>query len=716
MDSFHTRPSQLKSFYTHIIQMLTELLESQVRMEMFDKGIMDSTRVELNKLAHQLAELPLENEGCSQSAHYGNRLKTIDTTLEILKKEHYKDATLNYQRIESLIVETHDLVERLALTLIDKSLFERQSGVLENIILSHENVSQWKEFVQNILYDFHGFFPFNFFTIAFSDDKGISIYLYYLGQYSDEIKLYARKRLSEDLVSQLNMQADILLDIEEFEVPGITVQRDFDEVEILTVGVPEDKPGIGGILGVGYASGYPLSIQEQSIVRSLLSVMVMVVGSSKSLSRSLNELEYYADHDPLTCLHNRRYFNDILTYEVDRATRHKQSFSILSIDLDNFKGVNDGHGHVCGDQVLVHLSQILNKNIRKGDVLARVGGDEFAVLLPQTNTESAFIVAESLRQAAKDYVFSFEDRKKINIHISISIGLATYPKDAETISDLISGADLALYQAKDAGKDFVCQLANVKHTLNHSKKMHDLSEVLRKALKDQRIIPYFQPIKDCKTGEIYAYEALARLEGEDGEIISAGMFIDAADKYNISLNLDRVMLQKVAQFMAIQHSNTGNMPLVFVNLTPKEIQQRDILQYAEELCLEYKIPAAKIVFEVTEREAISDLSNMRKFLLRLREKGFAFALDDFGSGYNSFHYLRELHFEYVKIDGAFITSILESKVDKALVETLNNLCQQLKMKTLAEFVESEEIMIKLQEMGIDYAQGFHLGLPKENFV
>jgi EAL domain-containing protein (putative c-di-GMP-specific phosphodiesterase class I) len=176
------------------------------------------------------------------------------------------------------------------------------------------------------------------------------------------------------------------------------------------------------------------------------------------------------------------------------------------------------------------------------------------------------------------------------------------------------------------------------------------------------------------------------------------------------------MLRKVTAFMAEQRAATGQMPTVFVNLTPQEIQRRDILQYAEDLCRQYHIPPKKLVFEVTEREAIGDLSNMRKFLSNLREKGFAFALDDFGSGYNSFHYLRDLHFEYVKIDGAFIANIVESEVDSVLIENLNRLCQQLGMKTLAEFVESEEILTRLRAMGVDYVQGFHLGLPRARFL
>ncbi|WKJ90721.1 EAL domain-containing protein [Methylomonas montana] len=716
MDFPTKRPSQLKSLHIHSIRTLTELLEAQNRTQTFERGIIDLAIREVGKLAERLPILADNHAAKAEVAGYARRCKTIAASLTLLNQQQGKDAHNNCRKISSLITETHELLRRMELTLIDKSLFERQSAVLENIILSHEKVTQWKEFVQEILLEFHGFFPFNFFSIAFTGASGISIYLYYLGQYDEQTKIFVRKRLADNLLAELKIPADTLVELEEFFITDIKQQRDFEEIETITVGVPDEKVGVGGILGVSYSSGYRLTTQEQSIIRSLLSVMVMVVGSSKTLSRTLQELAYYAEHDPLTGLHNRRYFNEILEYEFDRACRHNDQFALLSMDLDNFKGVNDGFGHMVGDQVLIHLGQLLKKQLRKGDVLVRLGGDEFAVLLPGADDHSALIIAESLRQAVHDFEFEVDGPYREHISLTTSIGVATFPKDAPVVADLLAGVDLALYQAKSAGKNFVFPLRSLETGIAQNKKMLGLSEVLKKALKEERIVPYFQPIMACASGELHAYEALARLATEDGEIIPAGVFIDAADKYGISLNLDHVMLRKVTAFMAEQYAETGQMPTVFVNLTPQEIQRRDILQYAENLCRQQRIPPEKLVFEVTEREAIGDLSNMRKFLSNLREKGFAFALDDFGSGYNSFHYLRDLHFEYVKIDGAFISNIMESKVDSVLIENLNRLCQQLGMKTLAEFVESEEIMARLREIGVDYAQGFHLGLPRERFL
>lgn len=708
--------SPIKGFSSHIIHTLTTMLESQIRTNLFEQGVITSTIKELDTISLKIADTENNADIAKQKEFIENSYKTLKSSLNLLNNENKKEWKKNCDRIESLIVDSHELADKLTLSLIDKSLFERQSQVLKSIILSHEKVTNWKEFVQSILCQFHVFFPFSFFTIAFKEWNGVCVYLYFLGEFSEEVKKNAKETLSKEVLKKLGLKEDTFLNIEEFEVKGVDERKGKANLEVITVGVPWEIPEDGGILAVSYASNFALTLQEQLIIRSLLSVMVMVVGSSRSLSKSLSKLEYYAQHDPLTGLHNRRYFNEILEYEIDRSARHKHPFSILSIDLDNFKGINDCYGHVMGDNILRHLAQVLRKNLRKSDVLARLGGDEFAVILPETDSPSAQIVGEMLRQSVSDYEFLLNMESKQAVHITISVGLVSYPLDAKNINDLMSGVDIALYQAKKVGKDYVCTLRSVEKSVAQSKLDHGVSEILRKALQEKRIVPYFQPIIDIRSGATYAYEALARLETEAGEIISAGQFIEAADKYGISLNLDQVMLYKVILAMEQRQQEVGEAPLVFVNLTPQEIQRRDILQYAADLCNDHNIPPEKIVFEITEREAISDLSNMRQFLLALRNKGFSFALDDFGSGYNSFHYLRELHFEYVKIDGTFVTNMNNSKVDSALVETLSSLCQKLGMMIVAEFVESEEVFEQLGKFGIEFAQGYHLGLPRDQFA
>jgi EAL domain-containing protein (putative c-di-GMP-specific phosphodiesterase class I) len=247
------------------------------------------------------------------------------------------------------------------------------------------------------------------------------------------------------------------------------------------------------------------------------------------------------------------------------------------------------------------------------------------------------------------------------------------------------------------------------------RQIRDRAEQLRDALQNDRVIPYFQPIFDCKSGRVFAYEALARLQETNGDIISAGMFIETIEKYGLGRELDHPMIDKSLMALKSRITNEGNTSdRLFINLSSQEIQGRGILGYAEQLCNSLEIPPSRIVFEILERDAISDMTHMRKFLTDLGNKGFSFALDDFGSGYNSFHYLREMHFDFVKIDGAFVRNILNSKIDYALVRNLSHLCQDIDTLTVAEFVESEEILNALQDMGINYVQGFHLGMPTPN--
>ncbi len=640
------------------------------------------------------------------------RSERLDQTLDLLLKERERQWQRNGNHLQQIMLEFHETTENLVGTLIEKDLLERQSQVLENIILSHEKVSQWKAFIQEILTGFRSIFPFNFFFIAFSEEHGLSLFIYYLGDYSEEVKISVRKHLAREMIGQLGLPLDAPLDIEEYQIQVPEKLDSVEEIEMISVSVsvPEfETLNLAGLLGVAYGSVKKLSPQEASVIRSILAVMVMVVGSSKVLSKTMSELEYYSTHDPLTGLHNRRYFNEMLEYEIGRSERHNHEFTILMLDLDDFKDVNDTFGHPCGDSVLKLVAEAMNSFVRKGDLVTRIGGDEFAIILTETGKENANIVAEKLRTELKKIQFDGTNEK--TFHVTTSIGIVTYPTDAKSASDLMTGVDLGLYRAKEMGKDGVCMLESLDQHIRTNRGTRNYVETLRDALKDDRVIPYYQPIVDCRTGELFAHETLARLIEPDGGTISAGQFIETIERYGLGRELDRIIIQKAFLALKQRISKERHTSRLFINLSAQEIQGRGVLGFAEQLCAEFGIPPYTIVFEILERDAIGDMTHMRKFLSDLRKKGFSFALDDFGSGYNSFHYLRELHFDFVKLDGAFVRNIINSRIDYILVQNLIRLCQGLGIQTIAEFVESEEVLEELRKMGIDYAQGYHLGVP-----
>jgi diguanylate cyclase (GGDEF)-like protein len=706
-------PSQLEEVRLRVIDRLAALLESQTRTKVFGSNLAKLIRATHEEIVQELRQA-IEVAGNSALAPTLQKVlkecDRLDQCLDLLFSERNRQWHKNGTYVQALMSEFNMTLTGLASTLIEKDLLERQSRVLEQVILSHEHVTQWKEFVQEILLDFHAIFPFNFFYIAFSEDNNLSLYLYYLGNYSEEVKEEARHLLGKQMIHNLNLPSDAPLDIEEFVVKKNGLIQRVEDIRMITVAVPEHTPKLAGLLGVAYASMNTLSAQEESVIRSILAVMVMVVGSSKALSRTLSELEYYSMHDPLTGLYNRRHFNAMLDYEIGRSERHRHEFSTLLLDLDDFKDINDSYGHATGDDALCGVAEVLREHVRKGDLACRIGGDEFVVLLMETGRDGAATVAGNIGKALRERAFIAPDGKRF--HLTVSIGIVTYPHDAQNVTDLLAGVDLAMYHAKKLGKDGACAVEALgEEQVMANRTTRDYAEKLRCALQDERIVPFYQPIIDCQSGEIFAFETLARLLEPTGETISAGMFVETIEKYGLGRELDRAIINKAFQHKSKMMPGSPTPAKLFINLSAQEIQGRGILGYAEDLCTRLQIPPSCIVFEILERDAIGDMTNMRKFLTSLRKKGFAFALDDFGSGYNSFHYLRELHFEYVKIDGAFVRNILNSKIDFALVQNLSNLCQDIGIQTVAEFVENQEILEALKKMGINYAQGFYIGMP-----
>ena len=689
--------SNIDQFHTYLNSVLSELLESQVRTRSFITA------------AQQYKDQAIE----SRPAGLYNQGQLDWKALLKSNTQLVKLGTSSWERsihqIKSLIVECDHLVRELHKAMIDRELYEQQGLVLQGIILSHEKIENWEEFVQSILLKFHTIFEFNFFSIAFDNQDGIDLYLYYMGSFTTKAMADAKNELSAHLASGLTKTKK--LTIKEYQVLDKQLDNiDINQMHSVTVDINKEQDNLGGLFEMGYFSSAPLGIDEESIIKSILSVMIMVIGSSRTLKRTLTELDYRANQDPLTGLYNRRYFNSFLENEMERSKRHNHEFCLLLLDLDNFKGINDSYGHLCGDTVLRDIAGIIKKKIRRGDLVTRLGGDEFAIVLPETNSTGAHHVSDEIIKAIEAYQFS----GKQNLHITASIGMIAYPAHSTSITELLSNVDIALYQAKADGRNTVRDYDSSIQTTRNSRRLFGLSQEITRAIKEDRIIPYFQPIVSTIGQSVYAYEALARLVREDGEIVPAEIFINALEQSEVIISLDKHMIQIVTNTMQTVASESKNYPLVFINLSPISVQNCGILLYASTVCTEKGIPPHCIVFEMTEREVISDLTSMKYFLGELRDRGFSFSLDDFGSGYNSFQYLRELHFEYIKIDGEFVRNMLHNKADSAVIESIYSLCEKLEMKTIAEFVEDNDILTRLQQMGITYCQGFHTGFPSAN--
>ena len=398
----------------------------------------------------------------------------------------------------------------------------------------------------------------------------------------------------------------------------------------------------------------------------------------------------------------------MLDYEFKRAGRHEYKFALIVLDCDNFKHVNDTYGHIFGDKYLQAVADILEDKKRDGDIVARYGGDEFTVILPECDLNGAVTTSERLIQGIRD--FELETDTGTKVKLTASIGVAIYPDHATNKKELFFIADGMMYKAKEEGKNLV-KVPTDEDIVKIVKEEKHKSSMLVNAIANEQIIPYFQPIKPADDSDLMIHELLMRIKVGD-KIVSASEFIETAEGMNLINKMDLMVIQKA--FEKIQESNYNG--ILFINLSPKSLVMGDFINSVNMLVKEYNLDKEKIVFEITERETVKNFSLLEKFVLNLKSEGYKFAIDDFGSGFSSFHYIKKFPIDYLKIDGDFIVNINKDKKDKAFVRSMVTLAHEMGVKTVAEFVEDQEIVDELKTLDLDFYQGYFIGKPSQDFV
>lgn len=447
-----------------------------------------------------------------------------------------------------------------------------------------------------------------------------------------------------------------------------------------------------------------------SVVRDAQGCALHIIKQLQDISERkerARQLEYLVDHDFLTGVYNRRWFERELAREVERASRYGTPGAVLVIDLDHFKDINDSLGHKAGDDLLKGVAGLLKQRVRQGDVLARLGGDEFAILLPQTPADHAEIVADEIVKTLSRRMAASASQSLV---ITASVGVAI--SDGLTDTELLAYADLAMYEAKEAGRNRFAVYRPAKGGRERASARLVEAEKIRHTLEEDGLLLYAQPILDLHTNKVHNYELLVRLPGDrGGEPLLPSAFLYVAERFGLIQAVDGWVVRNAIRLIA-EHAHTGRRLVLSVNLSGKSISDPNLPVLIEAALDEAGIDPARLIFELTETAAISSLEQARIFATRLRSRGCQFALDDFGTGFGSFYYLKNFPFDYIKIDGGFIRGLVSNPMDQLVVQAIVTIAQGLAKKTVAEFVAEQETASLLRKIGVDFAQGYYIGEPQ----
>jgi len=436
---------------------------------------------------------------------------------------------------------------------------------------------------------------------------------------------------------------------------------------------------------------------------------VFVVIEDVSEAQALaTEIEYQASHDDLTGLINRREIERRLQAALDSARSTGARHSLCFIDLDQFKLVNDTCGHAAGDVLLRQLASNIASHLRSTDWLGRLGGDEFAILLCDTPLAGAERAAQKINEAVAAGGFTWGERLFCP---TCSIGVVEVTADAPDIGWLLRAADTACYLAKEAGRNRIRVYQESDAALIRRVDEMEWVGEIRRAIADERLLLYAQRIAPLNGDPTLHYEILVRLVDVQGRIYQPGSFLAAAERYDQATAIDRLVVAMALEQLGNHPRHVAQLGLCHINLSAQSVANPEFRSYLATMLDRSNVPADKLCFEITETAAIGNLTEARIFIEAMRQRGACIALDDFGSGLSSFAYLKDLSVDILKIDGMFVRDMVEDRVDDALVNSISSVGRALSKPTIAEWAESEEVLARLREVGVDYAQGYAIHRP-----
>ena len=429
----------------------------------------------------------------------------------------------------------------------------------------------------------------------------------------------------------------------------------------------------------------------------------------RALRERDERLRKMAESDPLTGLVNRSYFMRELEQEVESAAHDQVESAVFFIDLDQFKYINDTLGHAAGDKLLIRVAELLKSRVRERDVTSRFGGDEFTVLARSVSHAGAIELAQAFNQIMRDMRLVEGDK---TFSVNCSIGIAMIGTGQNTAAEVLSHADMACFAAKSHGRN---RFQMYEKSGESKRKMAlDIGwfQHIKGVIEQDRFRLMYQPILNIADPAKECYEVLLRMPGPDGELVLPSIFLPVAQRFGLMVEIDHWVIRRALRALA-EFRATGRDITFTINLSGQSLEDLSLLTLVKEQLAQHQLPAACVIFEITEQSAVRYMDKAQHLIQGLVELGCRFALDDFGTGFSSFSYLKDLPVDFIKIDGSFVKNMARNTIDETMVMSIIQIARSLGKQTIAEFVQDEKTIALLKASGVDFLQGYYVGVPSE---